>query len=82
MELARLKDGIKQENITTTDVTRSNCHDAFMDATNSANRLCKTHSIPLIYASEKHRYHYGAFAGQLVDAIFENRQAHQCRSSH
>ena len=73
MNLAGLEDSAKRENIVTKDETRSHCHNAFIDATNIVNRLCESHRLPLIYTGEKHRYHYGAFAGQLVDAIFENR---------
>ena len=73
MNLTGLEDSAKRENITVTDATRSRCHNAFIDAANIVNRLCEAHKLPLIYAGEKHRYHYGTFAGQLVNAVFENR---------
>lgn len=73
MNLTGLEDSAERENITVKDATRSRCHNAFIDAVNIVNRLCEAHGLSLIYTGEKHRYHYGTFAGQLVSAVFENR---------
>lgn len=56
-----------------TDRTRSNCHNIFIDSVNRVNEICDKHGVSRIYTGGSERRDYGDFAMELVSDIFANR---------
>jgi hypothetical protein len=56
-----------------TDRTRSNCHNIFIDSVNRVNEICDKHGVSRIYTGGSDRRDYGNFAMELVSGIFARR---------
>ena len=56
-----------------TDRTRSNDHNAFIESVNRVNEICDAHGVPHIYNGSDQRREYGDFAMELVADIFAGR---------
>ncbi len=56
-----------------TDRTRSNCHNIFIDSVNRVNEICDKYGVSRIYTGGSDRRDYGDFAMELVSDIFSNR---------
>ena len=56
-----------------TDRTRSNDHNTFIDSVKRVNEICDAHGVPRIYNGSEQRREYGNFAMELVADIFAER---------
>ena len=56
-----------------TDRTRSNDHNTFIDSVKRVNAICDAHGVPHVYNGSDQRREYGDFAMELVAEIFAGR---------
>jgi hypothetical protein len=57
-----------------TDRTRSNNHNAFIESVKRVNEICDAHGVARIYNGSDQRREYGDFAMKLVAEVFAGRQ--------
>ena len=56
------------------DSRRTIVHNSLISMVDTVNKLCQLHNLPPIYTGDSQRRHYGDFAQQLVNEIFEERK--------
>ena len=60
--------------VSAADSRRTNVHNGLISNVNIVNRICAMHGLPEIYTGDSERRHYGDFAQELVNEIFNQRK--------